>query len=185
MAIKVQFIDTEFLKENTLIEQNVDDAKLNPLIFKAQEIHIETILGSDFYNHLMDAAYNDTLTQDEKDLIANYIQQCVAEWVAYMSVNQLTNKFTNKAIVQEFSQYSATSDRLERTDLKNDLRNDAEVYSKRLITHLCQYSELYPLYYNPNTNENVRRNSTSFFNNIYIPRNTSCGCDSSSQYRND
>lgn len=176
MAIKTQFIDTEFLKDNSLIEYNLDDAKLNPLIFKAQDMYLAPTLGSDFYIHLQEAAANDTLTTDEENLIRDYIQQMVVEWTAYISVNQITSKFTNKANVQEFSQYSNVTSRAERTDLKNELRDAAEFYTKRLVKYLCDFGELFPLYENPSATENLPKNSTSYFSGIYLPGMNSRSC---------
>lgn len=181
MAIKTQFIDTEYLKENSLIEFNVDDAKLNPLIFKAQDMHLAPVLGSDFYNHLQEAAYNTTLNSDEEALIRDYIQQMVAEWTAYISVNQITNKLTNKSASIESSQYSVAVDRANRTDLKNELRDAAEFYTQRLVQYLCDHSELFSLYINPTAKENLHRNSTAYFCGIYLPGMSGCNCGCNSR----
>lgn len=183
--IKTQFIDTDYLKENSLIEFNVDDAKLNPLIFKAQDMYIAPILGSDFYNHLQEgAASGGTLTTGEYNLIVDYIMPAVVEYTAYMSINQVTSKITNKSVAQENSQYAIAADRANRTDLKNEIRDLAEFYLKRLQKFLCDHSELFPIYQTPSSVENLPKNSKSFFNGIYLPKNGGCyGCDNGHQYK--
>ena len=47
-----KFISTVFLKENTTIEDNVDDTKLVPFIKISQDTHIGQVLGATFYNRL-------------------------------------------------------------------------------------------------------------------------------------
>ena len=172
--IKTQFIDTDFLKENSLVEFNVDDSKINPLIFKAQDMFLAPILGSIFYDYLQDAAANNTLTVDEEDLIANYFQQLIVEWTVYISINQLASKITNKSVSNENSQYSSTADRNSRLDLRNELRDNAEFYSKRLTNYLCQHRSLFPVYDNNTERENLPKNNQSYFSGIYLKKNNRC-----------
>ena len=168
--IKTQFIDTDFLKENSLVEFNVDDSKLNPLIFKAQDRYLGQILGSIFYEYLQTSAANNTLTIDEEYLISNYFQQLIVEWTVYISINQLSNKITNKSISNENSQYSSSADRNNRLDLKNELRDNAEYYSKRLTNYLCQHRSLFPVYDKNTERENLPKNNQSYFSGIYLPK---------------
>lgn len=184
--VRTQFITAAFLKDNTLIENNVDDAKINPLIFKAQDIHLAPLLGSDFYNHLQKAAAANptTLNQLEKDLIADYIQLCVCEWTYYMSINLLRSKTTNKSLSQESSQYSTVAERQDAIDIRNELRDNAEFYSTRLVKYLCDHSESFPLYNNPTDKENLSKNSKTYFSGMYLPGGDCDGCQDGDQYRN-
>lgn len=180
--VRTQFIDTDYLKDNTSIEYNVDDSKINPTIFAAQDMHIAHVLGSDFYVHLQQAAAGGTLTSDEETLIRDYIQVPVAHWTHYMLVNQLRSKLTNKSLSQENSQYSLAAERQDAQDLKSEIRDLAEFYTQRLIKYLCDYSELFELYENPTDKENLRRNPKTYFTGVFIPNRRSCRRDE--QYRN-
>lgn len=168
--IRKQYVSSVEVKQLTTVENNVDDAKINPLIFKAQDMHIQPILGSDFHNHLQEGIENDTLTQDEKDLINDYIKPALVDWTHYIAITQLANKTTNKTVANEFSQYTINAERASQKDLKNELRDSAEFYTKRLANFLCLNSDLFPLYENPTDKENLHKNSKSYFSGIYIPR---------------
>ena len=61
MANYVQFISADYLKENTTVEFNVDDAKINPIVVTAQDMYIAQALGSDFYEYLMNKAFEENL----------------------------------------------------------------------------------------------------------------------------
>ena len=58
---RVLFLSTYRLKKNTPIQQNVDDDLLNPYIYKAQETHIQQILGTNLYDSISDMIINNTI----------------------------------------------------------------------------------------------------------------------------
>lgn len=167
--IRKQYITTVELKQLTNIESNVDDAKLNPIIFKAQDMYIQNILGSSFHIHLQEAIDAASLSSEETALITDYIKPALAEWSYYMSITQLANKVTNKTVGNENSTYLVNAERASQKDLKNEIRDMAEFYTKRLATYLCLNSELFPEYENPEANETLHKNNKSYFSGMYIP----------------
>jgi len=167
---KVKFISVKYLKENTTIEDNVDDNKLTPFIYKSQDIHIQQALGSAFYTHLKDAIINNSLTSDEEILLRDYIQPCLSEFVLYEAMPFLNFKMTNKAVSQENSEFSTSSTLDDIKYLRQSVRDLAEFYLERLIKHLCDYTSLFPIYQNPGAKENLEKNNKSYFNGMYIPR---------------
>lgn len=196
--IKAQFIDEDYLYDNTLIERNVDGAKINPMIFKAQDMHIAEALGSDFYNRLMIGTYHYlgiqepggptidpslALNPDEEELLIDFIQPALAEWTHYMLVSQLRTKLTNKSASNEFSQYSNTAERADIQDIKGELRNMAEFYTARLIKHLCLHEKLFPLYMNPTDDQNLHASSVAYDSGVYFRRRGRGCCNNGSQYK--
>lgn len=167
---KVKFISTIYLKENTTIEDNVDDNKLVPFIYKCQDIYLQQILGTTFFEHLKYAIVNDSLTTDEDNLIRDYIQNMVSEWTLYEALPFISNKITNKSLSQENYEFGTPSTLDDLKYLRNSIRDMAEFYSKRLNKYLCDNSSLFPVYQNPNSKENLRKNSKSYFSGIYIPK---------------
>jgi hypothetical protein len=63
MANFVYFISTQYLRDNSPINENVDPKLLKSAIKEAQEIYIRDVIGSGIYDELQDQAYNDTLTE--------------------------------------------------------------------------------------------------------------------------
>lgn len=166
----VRFISTTYLKSNTTIEENVDDAKLVPFILSAQDTHIQLALGTTLYNRLKDGVVNNNLNNDEQELMRTYIQPCLAQWVFYEVFPFLNYKTTNKAISKESSEFSSPSELDEIKYMRNSIRDLAEFYLKRLNVYLCDYSNLYPQYQNPDPLENLPHNSKSYFSGIYVRR---------------
>lgn len=178
----VNFITATELKNNTGASFNIDDSLINPMIKKAQDVYIGSALNSDFYEVLMDKSFNNLLSIDETTLIDKYIKPTLIEWSYLSCLSNIKSKTTNQGVVNESSQYAINADRADFKDKKQEIRDFAEFYLKRLNTYLCDYSELYPLYLNPSDKVNQSRNNTSYFSGIYIPKSNNIKRDD--QYRN-
>lgn len=174
MAAIVEFCSVEFVKINTGIQENVDDSKVKPYITKVQDTHIQNSLGSSFTEHLYKGVADGTLTTHEEDLIRNYIQRTVAEWVYYEIYPSMNYKATNKSIAKEGSEYSTPAELSEIKYMRNTIRDMAEFYSARLEKYLDDNASKFPEYQNPDLPENLPRRGGSFFNGIYMPKNKKC-----------
>jgi hypothetical protein len=169
----VLFIDLEYLKNNTPIEQNVDDDKLLPHLIDAQTARIMPLLGESFYRHLEDAIENSTLTADEELLLRRYIQPALADWAYYQAYPYLGIKTTNKGQSKENSEFSSNADLNEMKYIRQDIRDIAELKNIRLVSELkrgCNFG-LYPLarvlYW-----DNPKKSSKASFGGIYLERKT-------------
>ena len=170
MNTRVKFVSVKYVKENTNIEANVDDSKIENVIFKAQDIYLQQTLGSNFYFHLMDAVTNTTLTTVEDELIRNYIQPMVAEYTFYEVFPFLNYKATNKAVSKQNSENSTPSELDEIKYLRSAILDVAQFYNARLTKHLCDFGMLYPDYANLVEQENLPRKSKPYFNGVYLPK---------------
>jgi hypothetical protein len=169
--MKVNFVDTKYLKANTAIEDNTDDSKLTPYIVKAQDVKLMPMLGETFYNHLVQGVVNNTLTPVEDALIRNYIQPMVAEWSYYFAYPYLSIKSTNKGAVKQNSEWSESADLKEMKFIRDDIHNIADLYSIRLRNELHRgyVNGIYPLamcFYQ----DNPIKSSKASFGGIYVPR---------------
>ena len=182
MANIIQFVSVEYIKQHTAIEENVDASKISPHIIKAQDTHLQQILGSTFYQHLMDAVANSTLTTDEDDLIRNYIMRMVSEFVFYEAFPFLNYKATNKAISKQNSDNSIPAELNEIKFMRSAILDMAQFYSERLNKFLLDNSNLFPTYNNPNSPENLPKNEKTYFNGLYL-RGSNRNCNNGSQYR--
>jgi hypothetical protein len=58
----VLFISETFLKDNTLLHENIDFKYLRPVVLMCQDIHIQHKIGTTLYNELKTQITNSTLT---------------------------------------------------------------------------------------------------------------------------
>lgn len=177
MSTIVKFISTKYIKENTLIEFNVDDNKLSSLILKIQKVYLEQSLGSSFYNHLSQAVANNTVTAHEDKLIREYVQPMIAEYTVYEALPHMHFKLTDKGVVNQNSEWSTSSDLDDIKYMRSNIRDVAEIYQHRLVKYIYDNQQFFPEWTNRDLPENQERNTKSFFNGIYIPNKGGCnGC---------
>ena len=69
MANFVYFISVTFLKDNTPINENLDDKLLKSAIKEAQEVYIRDIIGSGIYDELQLQTFNGNVTADNTTLL--------------------------------------------------------------------------------------------------------------------
>jgi hypothetical protein len=175
---RVNFVDTDYIKEYTTIQDNVDDDILVPFILISQDTHLQRALGTTFYDRLKQGVIDtnsvptgsNPLNANERALILDYVQPMIAQWTFYEALPHINYKFTNKAVSKERSEYSDSSQLDEVKYLRNGIRDLAEFYTARLIKHLCDYSSNFPEYENPDSKENLHKSNRAYFGGVVIPK---------------
>ncbi len=164
----IRFINVSYIKERTTIEQNVDDTKIAPFIIKAQETHLQMALGTTFYLHILDAFDTNNLTPMENILVEEFIKPMVSEWTYYEAYPHISIKPTNKSVSRERSEYSEPVSVNDIKWMRSSIRDMAEFYTKRLIKEIKDNHLEFPLYFNPDPKENVKKNNQAYFTGIHI-----------------
>ena len=165
----VQFISTEYLRQAVPIEQNVDDDKLIPFIIQAQDTYLQQSIGETGYNALKSGITTNTLTNDETSLMRNYIQPLVAQYTFYLALPFITYKATNKSLSKESSEYSTPVDLEELKYIRNNVKDVAEFYQRRLVKFLLDYPSTFTWYANPDSKDNLYKTTQAYFNGVYTP----------------
>jgi hypothetical protein len=169
---RVLFISTATLKKNTPIQQNVDDDLLNPYIYKAQETHIQQILGTNLYDKIMTLIQTNTMSQPSninyKLLLDDYIIPCLTEYSFYEVMPFISLKITNKSIVRGNAEFATEGDLTDLKYLRSTVRDIAEFYAQRVSNYLKQYSYNFPEYFTNSGLDKIVPNSTSYFSGVYI-----------------
>lgn len=155
MSAKIYLISPDYLKENSPINENVDEKVLQPLIMATQDMRIHPVIGTGLYNEIKDQIKNSTLTSDNQTLLNDYILPAMVWWCMYDAPFDLTYKFMNKSVVKRNSDNSAPPDIEELHTIANKYRDKAEFYTKRLERFLCAYAATYQLYNNPGSGYDV------------------------------
>ena len=165
----VLFISETFLKDNTLLHENIDFKYLRPVVLMCQDIHIQHKIGTTLYDELKAQITASSLTTANETLLEDYIQPALVEWVTYSSILYFNYKITNKAVVKKSSDNSEASSLNEVNFLRQSIRDDAEYYTDRLAKYLCANEVLFPEYIEGNINDDdIVPSKKSFFGGIYL-----------------
>lgn len=162
------FISLNELKKNTAINGNVDANKLLPAIKTAQQLEIEPILGTDLYDKLSNEISGGTLSGIYLTLKQDYIHDILIHFAMSYYLPYASYQISNGGV----SQWNG-GDNFDSVDsgnlnyLINKEKSLGESYKKRLLTHLCNNSTLYPEY-STNTGEDINPNTNTNRTGLYL-----------------
>ncbi len=142
----VLFISETYVKNNSVIDENVDVRLILPSIRDAQELRLHPILGTPFYNDLKDKITGGTLNADEINLLDNYVAPSMLQWTLYECSASMLFKYRNKSVSTKNSENSQPISYQDLQFLRDEWRNKAEERDQILINYLCDNSKLFPKY---------------------------------------
>ena len=146
MATTALFITEQFIKDNTLIDGNVDMKYITVTIADAQRMHILPILGTALYNELDAQIVAGTLTVLNTTLLNDYIQDALKYWVIYEGIDLFTYHITNKSVATKTSDNSSPVQQVDVIRLMDRNKDKAQFFSERVTRYLITNELLYPLY---------------------------------------
>ena len=133
---KVLFLSVDYLRDETVINGNVDGEVLEPFIIVAQNLHIEQITGTNLYNKLIADITAGSVTGVYKTLLDDYIQPALLQWSLFECLPFINYNFTNKSISTQDSDNSTAVSLEDVKYLRANIKDVAEYYSTRAIAYL-------------------------------------------------
>ena len=173
---RIKFIDVKYIKDNSIIEGNVDDSLISPVIYNTQILRIRSILGSDLYTRLQD----DIKSLEEngtpipalyKTLLDDYIAPALLNWSVYELLPYFKIKLTNKGTVSRDGEFSTPSDTTDVKWLSNRIKDFAELLSEDITRYLKSNTTDYPEYSSNLDCDDIKPSSNNFFGGTYFPDN--------------
>ena len=165
---KVLFLSVDYLRDNTVINGDVDSELLEPFIMSAQNVHIETVVGTNLYNSIIADIEADTLTGVDKDLVDNYLQPALVQWSLYEALPFINYKLTNKSIATKNSDNSDPVQLDELHYLRTNVRDVAEYMSERATKFLKNNTDLYPLFLENYECDEIKPNKSNYYSGIIL-----------------
>lgn len=162
------FIGTQYLRDNSIINDNVDEKVLGPLIRLAQDKYIQAIVGSNLYNALILQVIAGSVTGDYKILLEEYIMPTLIQYAVYESIPYLNFKFRNKSISKQTSDTSVPVELAELSYMRENVQSTAQFYAERMSVYLRLNSTLYPEFMAGL--EDMAPTRQNYFGGIHIPR---------------
>jgi hypothetical protein len=165
--MKSIFITSEYVYKYTVIDQNVDADLILKFIIKAQDLNIQSTLGSHLYNKLVTDCPN--FVSQYRTLIKDYVQPAQAEWCVYHALPFINFHLTNKAVATKNTDSSQPSTVEDLQWLMTQVRNNAEFYSERCRDYIKNNPALFPEFYTiePGKPFDIKPNKTNYNSGIY------------------
>jgi hypothetical protein len=171
----VLFISEARLKKLTAVHANVEPDELTPFVVQAQDIYIQEILGTYFYNSLKNKVTGDTVTGYYQTLLDDYIAPTLANYAVYLAFPSLNYKIKNKAVMNPTSEESNATDLTSLKYVRGSIQDTAQFYAERTREYLRDNQEQFPEYLNPGVDGMMPNKNNPYFHGVYIPKYYGCG----------
>jgi len=169
----VLFISEAKLKDSTAINLNVDPEILLPYVLQAQRIYIETKLGTTLYEKLEALITAGTIgnvgNEAYKTLVDEYIGDCLPSWAFHMCIPYLRFKTENGNIYSKTSETGNALSTEEAQHLREEVRNNAEYFTERMIKYITNNIALFPEY-NTNSGADISPDQNAYYNGMNLER---------------
>lgn len=175
MSSSILFISETKLKSFTALDYNIRPEQLVPAILTAQDIYLQPVLGTRFYNGLKERIANNTKTQEETDLINDYIAPMILHFALYQALPFLKYRLVQKGVVSPQSETSETASFEEMNFLRRSVKDTAEFYQARLLEFFRDNPNLFPEYRVPGTKGMYPDKNMPYETGLVIPKMGGCG----------
>lgn len=149
MSTQVLLISEQKIKSFTDVNENVYVSDLIPGIIASQDLDLQPLLGSKFYDGLKARVLANTQTVDETLLLDDFISPFLLNQSVWRILPNIKWKLMNKSVLSPSSETANSITLEEFVYLRNDQLNTAVFYRERLRNYLIQHRNLYPEYVDP------------------------------------
>jgi len=147
------------LKNFTNINKNVDMDVLKAEVQISQDIDLQTIIGTRFYNHLLSqvTSTGNTFNNNETTLVNDYIQPYLIQQAYFRAMPSIMYRSMNRSIVQGTMESAEPVSVETFKYLRNIQKQTADFYMTRLQDYLLigMGSNLFPEYVSQSTRDGM------------------------------
>ncbi len=160
---QIPLINEKLFKLHSPVTSNTDITEFVPYIYIAQELHIAEILGLQLTEELSEEIDNNNLSPENSELILR-IAPALSFYTVYQALPFHWATIVNKGITIRESENSKGVDIKDLAQLRQWIKNDAEILRNQLIAFLEANRDKYPLWtYNDKCGKEEKFDSGFFF----------------------
>jgi hypothetical protein len=148
-----------YFKTYYIVDSNVDDNLIVNAIETAQEIDIQSIIGTKLLDTLKNQVDTNSLSVANKKLLDDYLRPTLIRYAASHLALLLNNRFTAQGVVEKESN---SSNPVDWRVVQDELRNIAEFYAQRMIRYILGNLSLYQDFFKVENISQMRSRLTSY-----------------------
>lgn len=143
--IQLPLISESLFKQYSPVTSNTDITEFVPYIGIAQELHIEPVLGEPLMSELKEQIKDNSLTAENSDLILK-VAPALSFYAVYQALPFHWATIVNKGITIRESENSKGIDIKDLAQLRQWIKNDADILKGQLVDFLYRCRVSYPLW---------------------------------------
>ena len=149
------FITPTDLKQNTILNGNVDTDMFIQFIKIAQQMHVQNYLGTQLYEAITTKINTNTLTGNYLNLVNDYVQPMLIHYAMVDYLPFANYQIRNGGVFKHRTDNSESTTKEELDILVQKHRTFADFYAKRFVDYMGIYSSsLFPEYWS-NSNDDM------------------------------
>jgi hypothetical protein len=169
----VLLISETKLKAYSTLNQNIDMALLTSTIYMAQELGLQTLIGSKGYDYYMELVKSvqlsgGTMSQADSIMLNEYIAPYLIHRSFYEAMPEVFARKMNKAITIGNTDQGTSIDIKGMSYLREIEQGRYEFYAQRLLDRVQAFPSDYPWYYSYTDKDGMPSSSQTYFAGIHI-----------------
>lgn len=167
--MKVMLLSEKRLKEDSLVNNNVDTMYIFPAIQIAQELGLQPLIGTRLYKKLVSIVENNCTGEEQYYyLIDEYVIPYLEMKVMADIQIPLMYKIRNVGMVQNSSDNTTIPSMKDAQYLVDFYDNKAKFYANRMTDYIMANLDKYPEYFNSTDCSDLPANPMAYNTNIYL-----------------
>ena len=175
MSVQVLLISEAKLTSFTNLNENVYPSDIITSIITAQDLDLQILLGSKFYDGLKTRVLANTQTAAETILLDDYIAPFLLNQALWRMLPAIKYKLLNKSVLSPSSETANSISLEEFIYLRNDQQQTSNFYKERLRNFLWEYRNDYPEYVQPDYKGIVPDNTEQSSQQMALPSTNQFG----------
>ena len=169
----VLLISETKLKAFSTLNQNIDMSLLVSTIFMAQELGLQTLIGTKGYDYYMELVKSvqlsgGTMSQADSIMLNDYIAPYLIHRAFYEAMPEVFARKMNKAITIGNSEQGSSIDIKGMSYLREIEQGRYEFYAQRLMDRVMAFPSQYPWYFNYTQQDGMPSSSQTYFAGIHF-----------------
>lgn len=149
MNITTKLITSQYIKDNTVVQQLVADINIDAFIYQTQDFYLRPTLGNELYNNLITEVQNNSgsttgLTSSTYQNLVNNCKPYLAYMTLYEAFPYLSIKIANNGLIRRTGQGDFEPIALDELQyLRQDIYNKGNSMKTLLIGFLNDNKSIY------------------------------------------
>lgn len=146
--MQTYLIPPSYIKDYSVIDDNVDDKLIKISILDAQEQLLEPILGTSLYDKLINDTANAVLSSSYQEFIIKKIWPYLLHATVYKITLNLIYRMTNSSVVKDNNEVSSAISIQELNVMRQEREAAMNYHQEKIIKFLINNSSTFPEYVN-------------------------------------
>lgn len=166
--MRILLLSEKTLKQDSLVNDNVDSSYIVPAIQVAQEQGLQQLIGTMLYDKLCQLVEQGNIPEAYRTLLDDYITPYLEYKVMAEIQIPLSYKFRNLGVNQTTDEHTYSQSLRDTQYLIEYYDNKAKFYSNRLFDYLKANRQSFPEFLKKSACDDIQANKMSYKTNIVL-----------------